>query len=37
MIPYENIAWGLALFFLAASVVLGVAGSLISIRKHIKV
>ena len=37
MIPYGDIAWGLALFFLAASVLLGVLGSLISIRKHIKV
>lgn len=37
MIPYENVAGGLAVFFLLASVLLGVAGSLISIRKHIKV
>ena len=37
MIPYGDIAWGLAIFFLAASVLLGVLGSLISIRKHIKV
>ncbi len=37
MIPFENIAWGLAFLFLAASVLLGVLGSLISVRKHIKV
>lgn len=37
IIPFEQIAWPLALFFAASSVCIGVLGSAVSIRNHIKV
>ena len=37
IIPFEQVAPGLAGFFLVSAVALGVIGSLVSIRNHIRV